>query len=1464
MTQDYEKIKWEIADGYLKKFKDELWWFKSLKILPMEGKIKKMMISDAEVDEDNLKDVEDLGRWRNVLWFITPKISSDILDFLKEKQKLIIEAETENKLEELKNEVVFGKITKETEEKTETKEDTTTKDTTTAVTPMEKESAEKTEEKTDDKTGSRNSVENGVLVWVTGATAYKTMEKTVTKYNDMKLKDKMDFKVSTESAKTEIGKMKTQMDNMVEETKNATKNPKLSRSVRKNLEKSSKKFAEVAESLGDEEVISARDARGKLGKDIPQEMLNTIDPNTAKAFSELDDAVFEQIAKTKNVDEITEILTKNGIKDMKPEMVNVLKNMDDAANIKAFSKVLRYGKKLSPLMKGLSCVSAVDLLFFWFDVRMRNESMNEADFIAKVNEARASVKRSRANFELFMGAVSIALELWIILTCSAVGWTAWSVVPGIGNAVGFVVGLVVGVVTFVIQDMVGQLYYDKLDFYTQNREDYIKQDRTNIKQAILQCAKEQEVDANPSLTDEALNEKGINTFQDAWEALIFQEELDKYDKGLLPADDKFPLIKARNTSWSIKSDYVAELSAEDKVKWDAEREKMDKRIANRMAYVKKFITKENSTEKYERFMENIQANTWLSYIEKIVGESDVYVEMNDPKNEYITGGFSWNVNEYRTKLEDDLKAEYPDEFATFDALYTSDKSKVDYICTGAKEYVISDESIFTETELTAIKKNQEFLKKFYHYKNLWLTIENTSNVTVSYMDYDYNYLERVLMDFDQLEVMSNFNDKNVKDYFTKSTWLESRLKTDYQVSSSTWQNILYRMAREFHGYSWNNDMFELMSFYDEASDDTKGIYYDNERMVNNDENTFGWDRRYNQNQGMFFLGGVIPNAIINRFSTIDRDWELDDIDKKNMTADEVYSKFDGVLMLDSKVDVADKEAVEEFKAEIKKIIEEEIAAKAPEKKKEVEQEIADFVKTQSKALGDTSEVAEDGSLTYTGTTTSWYVEIPYNLVIKAKKAKIGDIEKFLFKYEDGKIVAVSSKQYVDVTLDFDTAEVSYEKVTPLRETLTDEENKVIAKVEGVKKRLDALRGVESAREDEIFGGHEDEIDIPVEIEREMTKKAYERENLKESLLYLNVTESKSKLLENRSTYYNYFNSTYMGMLGTISQFTRNDNLWSFTRMSQARAWIGKERYKLDDAGNITFDHLDLEDDEKEYILEYIQKSYQWETKTVAELLKSTSEDEKAKGERMLDQIMVSVFESETLFMDEKIGNIRQINQQKDSYDADVEKRVQANLGDATYVNVIDTLTAIDETKVKTQTPEIKEVSKVEKEIYTEVNEVLATIIETMNNVDRWYGRGELKFVADDKETTDTKIVGKIVSRWAETKVTVDTVNKTYSIDGLGYTFKDGTVQFLNKTYAVSNMKEWAYTASLINWIKGKYLKEHPDKKWEFFFGSWSWGLFVENGLNDTDILDDDTIEEKFHRMNSESGQTTFLNFANSL
>ena len=44
--------------------------------------------------------------------------------------------------------------------------------------------------------------------------------------------------------------------------------------------------------------------------------------------------------------------------------------------------------------------------------------------------------------------------------------------------------------------------------------------------------------------------------------------------------------------------------------------------------------------------------------------------------------------------------------------------------------------------------------------------------------------------------------------------------------------------------------------------------------------------------------------------------------------------------------------------------------------------------------------------------------MPYYLIMAAKKAKIGDIEKFLFKYENNKVIACTTKLYLDDKLDF--------------------------------------------------------------------------------------------------------------------------------------------------------------------------------------------------------------------------------------------------------------------------------------------------------------------------------------------------------------------------------------------------------------------------------------------------------------
>ena len=84
---------------------------------------------------------------------------------------------------------------------------------------------------------------------------------------------------------------------------------------------------------------------------MPTELLNNIDPKTAEKFANLGDDVLEQIAKADTDEAIIAILEKADIKNVGKDMIGILKNMDEAANIKALSKVLKFGKKLSPILK---------------------------------------------------------------------------------------------------------------------------------------------------------------------------------------------------------------------------------------------------------------------------------------------------------------------------------------------------------------------------------------------------------------------------------------------------------------------------------------------------------------------------------------------------------------------------------------------------------------------------------------------------------------------------------------------------------------------------------------------------------------------------------------------------------------------------------------------------------------------------------------------------------------------------------------------------------------------------------------------------------------------------------------------------------------------------------------------------------------------------------------------------------
>lgn len=102
---------------------------------------------------------------------------------------------------------------------------------------------------------------------------------------------------------------------------------------------------------------------------------------------------------------------------------------------------------------------------------------------------------------------------------------------------------------------------------------------------------------------------------------------------------------------------------------------------------------------------------------------------------------------------------------------------------------------------------------------------------------NFNYITAVLAsDFqvDNPEILKlqykNFNEKQVKIL----SYANEERTIDLPISSSTSQNILYRLANEFYGYTGKNDAMELMQYYGEGTGHVHGLYYKDGRYINND------------------------------------------------------------------------------------------------------------------------------------------------------------------------------------------------------------------------------------------------------------------------------------------------------------------------------------------------------------------------------------------------------------------------------------------------------------------------------------------------------------------------------------------------------------------------------------------------------------------------------------------------------
>lgn len=1422
MTDVLQQKKEEVANVYLKDLKEELGFLKWSIVGMFKKKLKSMMTSDEELGDSF--DTSKLNFWEKMLVNISPSTAEKVFAFIKEKQEKIQKAKTEEELDALKAWIVVTATTTPTSETTpttgetattpeettpETEPTTTTEETGTqeeTVTDTEEEKKKKEEEEKEkleeeEKTNEaeekeekkENKKENVTASVAVGWWLWMSVL-ALDKINTLKTKNKIAKNIDLKTPEAFAEKMKTQFTKLSKQLDQEVKlNPKLSSFQSKALSKSAREFEKVAAGM-DGETIKAVNMLQELDKKLPASMLKSVDPKEADLFIRLGTEDLDEIIainKMTDLDDaakitkIDEILKAKGIKNIKKEVITALKSADDVAELKSMVTVLTKAKWVSGFMKWIKGIAFLDLISTGFDVRVLYEWLDEAEAYRKLNAVRSDTKREH-QWVQFGASVAIT-ALWIIATCAAVG----SVVPGLGT----IVGLAVGVAGFAISQAI-DIYYDKVEFYLQNEEDFKLQYRTEIKQAIVQSVGAEELKMNEQERAHAIIEKwgALTTVKDARRALIRQEEYKK---------SEYIMIQQLQVSDKTEAEFLETLTAEEKTEYTKQKTALNAVIEKRLEYVKKFMyEKDNKSQWYLSLVSSIKSSLGIKKIEKILADSKVYYEMGQTwDDQYVTG--CTTIEDYKTKYGEKLKADDATKFELFEKMRTDDQYKFLEIYYGVDnfEWILESQKNQEDADLTkieAMQKNVDFIQRFYTYKMMGVPIEDQKKMELSIRMIDNKNIENMLTTGD-FEVANNYSADSVEWYFTNHGILD-RLESKAEVSDKVGQNIIYRIAKEIHGYTGNNDMDELIEYFSMGKENSTGLYYDDQWIINN-------DRAIDKGIDISTFDKMTAKEICKervRPNNRNAVFEITiDPSPLKLVGLSTFGFMDEASMIDTPTEGMDDKLNMEYRTKVKTIIYEEKSYSDAATKKTIEQAIVDYITTNS----------VDGG----------YIELPYYLIIAAKKAKIGNLEKYLFTYQDNKITACTTKLYIHNELDFSQTWTDIEKeyIAWVKEGLSENTQKYIDYVDKVKDEFVKL----------ITHGNND-LDIPKENMEIYQAKITERETLKESLNTLDAATAKTELETKYKEYHDYFENTYIGMLKLISTFKTNifssNDLDSATYHQQVE-WYAAEMSKItiSDEGVITWPTDNLSDMQKD-MFDTAVLTQKIDGKTITELAKSKEITDQNKAIRAVRQILKSIYEAQILRFDTDgvIANIgygeRKDKLNKAIYQKNLENNLKVNLTNAKYFDASQY--EIEEEQQNESEVEIKDLTKEQEEMVETIPEVVKIIKET--NPDKTCpDRGVVLY---DVET------GMLTSR--SKKIKLDT--KALKIEGLDIAF--------------NNLKELALAADLMNMLKYKYpwTKDFYRGRIDFglakhYFGIYKPTPMTIDNLYDTRVLTIDKIKRDF-------------------
>ncbi len=1339
-----EQLKSEISDKYLDDFKEQLGFLKSLVLLPIKDDVKKVLIWQIDLPQ-KFDEVKEFWWWKNIINFVTPDIANQIFAFMKEKRTEIETRKTEEELQALKNEVLTGtKIqVKETPQTLASSSSSNQENMQAdlqagevAWDPHQKSdpqflSHDKKEKHTQEseKESHEKFMAMGVAAGAAGVWATLGLDRVIRGYETRNLVKKLSPEQIKEQLNWALETMKKQRNAL--ESRLSSKQLKV---LDKNIDELSKGFSNF-----DKETVDLLKVRDSLGGKIPSKLLSQLklDPKTLKQISRLSDKLIG-----KEPSAIQTILKSENILDVSDDLVASFSKAASKAELESMCTLLSRGTKLSRAIKTFKGAMLFDMACLWFDIFVYLEDNKEADLIAKVNEIRASNKYTRANVQLGIGVASVAIEALLMFTSL---WSVW-------GPIGTLIGVWVGGLTAAAAIGVDTLYFDVKDFYLQNKEDFLRQKRSQLNQTILQWLYNKEnwnTTLNEKLWAPELTQKAKSLNDAIWSTLF----IDELENGDLSGSSQ--ILFSYLQSGKKKADFESGLSQQERQRFDLERKQVEEKVKQRFDYLKTFFESGDVVRKIEKW-------GGMQYLDNLVNQSRVYQTLKSQNKWNTDLNFNQNLDLYQKEYFKDFSPEKVKKLQNLEKINPELYQEI-LVTSDLSSLLSEDEKDQNYTENVKLVKAMQDWGKLIAWDGFARLQIPDSNKNVAFIE----NLLRKDFDLSQTQYPQIWKEG-------VATIVENRQERRWNlnVSDDPMQNVLYRLACELYGYTGENDKAQLMQFYSEDVANNHGIYFSSERKLNKD----------------WLIDGGIDTRLVSGFPASQLDVKVEQIMKKEFKT--------STSSIDTPTENIDKNLQKEFENKIRTLLKSELSYRTVEKQNEIKNQISAFV----------SKNTQGGK----------YIELPYYLLLQAKKAGFWDLQRQFFTMKNGKLETLVLKSELNEKKMLN-AEVSY--LSPQREQFSDEEQALIARVDAAHQQLLQLQEVESSF------SKEDELDMPKEIEVLIADKYKEREKFKTDILYYDASVvGTSEILKQYESFATYFENLYLGIMLSLTNFKTND-VDSFALYNAALFYGEWDFFSADgtfDEKKITsFPYLQNAK-VKDYYLSSIKTQKIWE-KTIEQLRKSEDPKEKAVWHQA-SKLILSTMISESLLgknSDWKVITIKVGGNWWDtdaisalSNPKDLTEKIRKRLLELPNISILDTqkIQNLKESPVR-----VKVMPNSQKETIKQINPLQEQIEATSPNIVWQNQRGNIIY---DPERT-------VLKSWWHTIKLAEKSGKFY----------------LDKLDLWLSLKEALRLANFANWIKKTYKRVEIAFEIEGLHDA----LVAKNqGMfwSDTEIISQDTLKER--------------------